>query len=382
MGLRELLEQYALPLASFVAVLVVLAIARRRRQARRRRAAERPGGPGVALALALDGDLERSRILLERRLRLGGAAGLDALVGLMAVLRAQGDHARARAVLDRLSKRQSAPWLDAMRVRLALDEGRIAEACAVVESGRPVPVETAVAALARAGRWADALRRYRAAVPRRQRTAAMEAALAAGCAACFADRGQQRSARRALKRALALDPEGLLPMYVAARLHPKPADRHRFAERLARQMPTDGPVRHERDEVRQARQLDADGGREAAMGILRDVLDAEPRAWDARRLYTAWLVESGGADDWRAELAELVDLLAEKAAGPVGARCTDCGLIVAELFAICPRCDALGTADPTGAAGSDRRAEPSAVGTALEALGGPPTDPADGAGLG
>ncbi|MEZ4435538.1 MAG: hypothetical protein R3F65_24305 [bacterium] len=89
---RDLLETYALPIAAFAAAAVLLGawIAARRADRRRARRASSPSGPGAALALALDGDLDHARRILEERVRLGGPERVDALVGLVAVLKAQG----------------------------------------------------------------------------------------------------------------------------------------------------------------------------------------------------------------------------------------------------------------------------------------------------
>lgn len=158
---RDLLETYALPLASFATVcgLFVVWLVARRRERRRPRVRRSPTGPGAALALALDGDLGRARDILTEAVRGGGPEAIDALVGLVAVLRAEGDLGRARTMLDRLAARQGpTPWLDAMRLRIALDDGRLDDACRLVDAGTEVPLEMAIAALARGGRWADALR--------------------------------------------------------------------------------------------------------------------------------------------------------------------------------------------------------------------------------
>lgn len=370
---RALLETYALPIASFGAVsaLLVAWLVARRAERRRARRVRSPSGPGVALALALDGDLDEAKRVLAGRVRAGGADAVDALVGLVAVLKARGESQKARALLDRLAARSAgpAPWLDAMRLRLALDAGRLDDACRLVDGRPDVPMEMALAALCRAGRWADALRRYRTGVSRRQRDPHIEAALAAGCAAELERAGHGRSARRAIKRALALDPQGVLPLAVAASLHPRDADRHRFARLLGERLPghraAEAPVR---DDVREALRLDAAGRREEALGRLRDLLEAEPRAWDVRRLYARWIVESGGPDDWRVELAEIVGLLAADD-GPPPVECVACGFVAADAFAICPRCDAIGSIRAVERRGDEPpRGTPSAAGTSLSHL--------------
>lgn len=370
MSPRDLLESYALPLASFatVALLFVVWVANRRRERRRARSAASPTGPGVALALALDGDLAEARDILARRVRSGGSDGLDALIGLVAVLKAEGDLERARALLDRLAARQaSAPWLHAMRLRLALDAGRLDDACRLVDEGDDVPLEMALAALGRAGRWSDALRHYRGAVPRRQRDPATEAALAAGCASELQREGQSRSARRALRRALALDPDGVLPLAIAADLHPRDAERHRFARMLAEHLPGRAPVVPEA--VREARRRYAEGAHEAALGIVRDHLEVAPRDWVVRRLYARWIVERGAPDDWRAELAEIVGLLTADDAEPLPVECGRCGHTEREPFAICPRCDALGSIRAVARRRDDPgRGVPSSAGAALTEL--------------
>lgn len=350
MSLRDLLETYALPLLALGAAVFALAVwMRRRRRERERQAAYRPPeGPGTALALALDGDLDGARRVLEATLKVTGPSAADLVVGLVAILKAQGHIARARALLDRLARPGAPAWLTAVRVRLALDAGALPEAAAMVDAHPSLPVELALAVLCRAGRWSDALRRYRIHVPRRERDGATEGALAAGCAAELARQGQLRSARRALKRALALDPRGALPLMVASRLHPRVAERKRAAERIADRLPginhaTNGPHDEALDAARAA---DAEGERERALGILRDTVEQSPRAWVVRRQYAQWLVESGTADDWRAELAEIVELLVEPASTRRPTRCTACDLIQIEPFAVCPRCDAIGQIEP------------------------------------
>lgn len=371
---RELLESYALPLAAFAVAVVLLGawLASRRAERRRPRRPNSPSGPGAALALALDGDLTRARHILEERVRLGGAERVDALVGLVAVLKAEGRADRARELLDRLAGRIQAPWLDAMRVRLALDAGEVEAAATLVDATPELPLELALAALGRADRWSDALRRYRATLPRRLRDTELEGALAAGCAFELTRAHHTRSARRALKRALALDPEGVLPLLVAARLHPKETERHRSARKLAGRLPGFGPspTSNPRVEALQAAvSLDESGEREAALGAVRDILEQTPRAWDVRGVYARWIIESGTPDDWRTELAELVELLAhdDSEASPVA--CRACRYKSNTPFAICPRCDAIGSIELV-----ERRADhapdpgSSAVGTALTEL--------------
>lgn len=349
MSLRDLLETYALPLLAIGAAVLALGVwLRRRRRERERRAAYRPPeGPGTALALALDGDLSGAQRVLEATLRITGPSAADLVVGLVAVLKAQGQTDRARALLDRLALRDAPAWLSAIRVRLALDGGAPSEAAALAD--RPgVPIELALAALCRAGRWSDALRRYRSGVPRRDRSAGTEAALAAGCAVELASVGQDRSARRAVKRALALDPDGALPLMVATRLHPRAAERKRAAERVGRELPgiTEPGSGPEAETIERAQAADADGEREKALGILRDAVEYAPRSWAVRRLYAEWLIESGAPEDWRAELAEIVDLLATPDQAHRPTRCVRCDLVRPEPFAVCPRCDAIGQIEP------------------------------------
>lgn len=370
---RDLLETYALPIAAFAAAVVLLGawIAARRADRRRARRASSPSGPGAALALALDGDLDHARRILEERVRLGGPERVDALVGLVAVLKAQGRAPRARELVDQLAGRVQAPWLDALRVRLALDAGDVTAAAALVDERHELPIELALAALARADRWSDALRRYRATHSRRARDPALEAALAAGCAFELTRAHHTRSARRALKRALALDPDGVLPLVVAARLHPKETERHRSARKLAGRLPGFGPspaANPRAEALAAALSLDESGQREAALGAVRDLLERHPRAWDARAVYTRWIIQSGTPEDWRHELAELVDLLTDDGAAPPVA-CRACGYTTPTPFAICPRCDAIGSVELVERRG-DHAPDPgsSAVGTALSEL--------------
>lgn len=378
---RDLLEAYALPLAAFGAAVAMLIawLAARRAERRRPRRPPSPSGPGAALALALDGDLTAARRVLEDRVRFPGPERIDALVGLIAVLKAQGELGRARELLEHLAGRVRAPWLDAMRVRLALDAGEVAAAAALVDESDDLPLELALAALCRADRWADALRRYRTALHRRQRDPTLEGALAAGCAFELTRVEHHRNARRALKRALALDPDGVLPLVVAAHLHPKASERHRCAHKLAGRLPgyEPSPAGDPHLEALQtALSLDESGAREAALGALRDMLEDDPRAWDVRVVYTRWIIESGTPDDWRTELAELVGLLAAEAAAPQPVACGACHYVTATPFAICPRCDAIGSIELI-----ERRRDPavpapvSAVGTALAELLATPGEP-------
>ncbi len=208
---------------------VALAWGRRRRASRR---APVPSGGGAALTLALDGDLDGARTLLEEAVRSGGPGRDDALLGLVAVLREQGAVERAENLLDVLARRGGTRWLGSARVRLALDRGDV-EAAAEAAIASELPLTHQLAALLRAGRAADALRCYASAVARKARDPEMLAALEAAGAAEAWRQGRHRGARRRLKRAAQAAPENLLVMAVSAMLHPKAAERTRFEARLA-----------------------------------------------------------------------------------------------------------------------------------------------------
>lgn len=354
------------------------------RKQRRLGARQRPPtGVGAALALALEGDLAEARNMLQHLIRAGGVHRADAIVGLVAVLRASGETERAEALVERLVRACDEPWVHALRVRLALDAGHLQRAAARAEAPG-VPTDLAVAALARAGKWDAAWRRYRSDVGRKTRAPSIESTLLAGRAAAAARSGDLRSARRDLKRALAADEQGVAALAVGARLHAKPAERARLAARLdallsgradAGETSGGGTSISSADEVEglleRARQRFEAGEREVALGMVRDHLDRHPDAWSARRQYAQWMLDHGEPADWRAELAELLHLLPEaEEADAAACRCTACGFVAGQPLFVCPRCDALGTLRPDG---DDRRLDavpPSEAGARLDELVG------------
>lgn len=353
----------------------------RRRRGRRQRQGAAPTGVGAALAHALEGDLDTARAMLERLVRHGGAQRADAIVALVAVLRAQGDAPRAEALVERLGRVSSASWIEALRVRVALDGGHLERAARLVERGAAVPVDLAVAALCRSGQWGHAARVYRERTPKRERDLEIEGALLAGEAAAAARAGDLRAAQKTLKRALGVAPDAFLVVAVASVLHPKPTERARFARALESYLrPGDGespagaPGISSADEVEgllsAARARFEAGEREVALGILRDHLDKAPRAWLVRRQYAQWMLAHGGPADWRTELAEVLTFLpGERVRPTVRFECRACGYEGREEFFVCPRCDAIGrlAARPEHP-GSARSAVPSEAGARLDDL--------------
>ena len=206
---------------------------------RRRRASQQaqPRGLGAALAYCLDGDLVEARTILESRIRQREGDLMDTVVGLIAVLRTQGELQRARGILDQLQARGTGPWVDVLRIRLELDAGETEVAADHALACRHAPLELAIAALARDGRWPDALKVYRHRTSRKTRSSRIEAELIAGAAAVAFNQGQERAGRRALKKAVSLNQEALLPLIVASRYHPKESERRAFRDRLATRWP-------------------------------------------------------------------------------------------------------------------------------------------------
>ena len=340
---------------------------------RRRPAARVPIGPtgvGAALAHAMDGGLDEARALLTRLVRAGGADRPDAVLGLVAILRAQGDLARAAAIVRGLQAREPAPWLRSLCIRLCLDAGQPERAAAFVDAS--TPDDLALAALCRAGRWSTALARLQAlSAPA---DAATEAGVLAGWAADRLKRGDDRAARKRLKRALALAPESVAVMAVQGRFASRAADRARasaaLAERVGRNLqPEDGIDAPSAELLSRAEILVKEENFEAAMGALRDALDRTPSNTPVRTAYERLILEHGAPEDWRAALAN------RSAQAPMSAQddpplgCVRCALHTDVAVFICPRCDrfdTLGSQIRTGQAG----VRPAVAGCTLDALGG------------
>ncbi|MEZ4470277.1 MAG: hypothetical protein R3F60_05645 [bacterium] len=317
------------------------------RRPRQRAAPQAPSGVGAALAYALDGELGHARQLLEARVRASGGAEADAVLALLAVLRAEGRHARAAALVQALLRRQPTPWLAAAAVKICLDAGLPSRAAALAER-LTVPVDLHVAALVRAGQMGRAGAVLARRGGRKEREPAQLASVLAALALERAREGDERGAKRRLKRALAVAPDAVAVLAVASRLRSREADRARAAARLAERCggtpavvlgieDADGPLPT-------ARRLFAQGATEQALGRLRDHLDAHPADDDARRQYERWLLDAGEPADWRAALAERAERVVEPTliAATVLA-CRHCGLGLPEPVFLCPRCDRFDT---------------------------------------
>ena len=297
---------------------------------------------GAALALALDGDLEAAQAILEGQLRTG-ARDPDLIVGFLALLRSRGELRRAERIADRLARKGQGAWLAALRVRLAMDAGDLPRAAELALEPE-VPAEVAVAALARAHRFDEALALFHRRTPRRERDAAVEATLLAGVAASAASTGGARAARKRLKRGLSVDPEALLVAAVAA-IHGREAEQRRAREVLARRAPRllggiDGGAGTSEVTLR-ARELFASGAREAGLRELRTHLDAAPEDWPVRCEYWRWLLEDAQPSDWRSEIEDLLSIFSPRGAEGQGCQiCGRCGHRAREALFVCPRCDA------------------------------------------
>lgn len=370
----ELLQAYATTPAILVGVSLLVLLALVATMVGRRRTSQRgtraPSGAGVALAHALEGHHERAAEVLETLVRAGGPGRADAVVGLVAVLRAQGSYERATNLVEALAERGGAEWIDAVRVRLALDRGRVERAAELAD--RPgVPVDLALAAYARSGRFDEAVALYHRRVKRKARDAEVEATLVAGQAAAAARRSELRAARKLAKRAVALSGDTLAAAAVGNRLHPKDGERARLRGLLAERTRWAKPHADSGigSEVSVAAAASPEA-REQALAALREHLDVHPGDHEARRLYGEWVLREGGPGDWRSELAEVLENLPEGAEEEEGvAHCGRCGYRAEAVFFVCPRCDAFGSLEMRGkgrlAAGGVQLAE---TGAALAAL--------------
>lgn len=384
-------QQLGLLLAA-LGLLCLLWLLIRIRQARSARQAEwertRPRvGPGVALEQVLDGDLLAARRILEACVRAGGPQRADALRGLIAVLRASGEVEHAAEVVAAAERRGLGPFVEALKVRVALDRGQTGEALAAVDASTGhLPPDLARAVLVRAGRWEEALARYEREVPKAERDPAVMASLLAGCAALYAREGVNRGARKALKRAMELNPTGLLPVVVGAALHGKSAERRRLAREALERTPALAAVGPQwliergvsesgdpSDVVMDAARVRFDAGdHEGALATLREHLDAHPKDLRVRQLYGAWILEHGEPSDWRAELREFLAVAAAEEVEGVGQSiCSWCGFEAKAPFYICPRCDRLGSMSSGGPSEAESEGAPrgpSEIGASLAEL--------------
>lgn len=355
-----------------VSLVVLLALLLTLRGRRRRGPGRHPtpSGAGVALAHALEGDHDKAAAVLEALVRAGGPGRGDAVVGLVAVLRAQGAHERAANLVEALAERGGADWIDAVRVRIALDRGRVARA-AELAVGPGVPIDLALAALTRDRQYQRALDLYRARVKRKDRDVQVEATLVAGLAAAAARAGDVRMARKLARRASGLAADALAVACVGRSLHPKGAERERLAALLADRTRLPKPAAGWR--IESGTSPDDAGtseDREGALAVLRDHLDQQPTDWAARRVYGEWVLREGQPADWRSELAEVLAVLPQSADEEAGvAVCGHCGHSAEEAFFVCPRCDVFGSLEvrPQGRQAA-HEARPSEKGATLAGL--------------
>jgi tetratricopeptide (TPR) repeat protein len=242
------------------------------------------------------------------------------------------------------------PWLTALRVRLALDTGAVDAAIELVEADGAVPSELAVAAFARGGRWRDAHTRYRKDTSRKARREDYEANLLGGLAVELAGAGDDRGARKALKKAQSLDSSALLVALAAERMRLKGEGPEAVGPVRAR-VPwlfpaAGGPIAPDDaaqvvlDEARAQYNL---GQIELALGQLRDALEARPHLHALRMQYADWILDSGEPSDWRAELSEVLEMLHRLEPNRVRPSCGECGFHGIHPFAVCPRCNAVGS---------------------------------------
>ncbi len=298
----------------------------------------------MAAALVLDGDLSAARSIFEERAKKSGLDFVDSVIGLVAVLRAQGELHRAKSLIESLSARKPNLWVDCLLVRLRMDSGDLAGAVELVQSNRKIPADLAVAALARAGAWDDALSVYRSRTSRKVRSTRVEADLMAAAAMVSLREGQGKRARKLFAKAGKLSKESLLAAIGNELAEPQgarllsgedwPWAVHRKAETFE--------IVQSSHSVEAADAIRLTDGPEAALGFLKDHLDEQPGDWPARVRYVEWIL---GRDDpklWRAELKEIMVLLKNEPRLSIKGYCRVCGYGSREALVVCPRCDAVG----------------------------------------
>ena len=330
-----------------VVLLVVMGVLARRRAKAAAVAASRLGA-GSALACVLDGDLDGARRILEGVVRSAAGRTPDAIVGLVSVLRVQSEWGLALELMERLALDHSVPWLTALRVRLALDMGESGRAIELVEGDPSVPTLLAVAAYARAGRWQDAHACYRKRTARKGRDKEAEANLIAGVAMELHRGGDERGAKRALKRAQGLSQSSLLVLMADHALGGTDPDEDAAVRaRLPWLFPADGgliaPDEAAQGTLDTARHAYEAGNVEQALGQLRDALDERPALHVLRAQYADWILDVGAPSDWRTELSEALEMLHRLEPNRVRPCCTACDFRGRFAFAVCPRCNAVGT---------------------------------------
>ncbi|MEZ4464442.1 MAG: hypothetical protein R3F43_08000 [bacterium] len=168
------------------------------RRPRQRAAPQAPSGVGAALAYALDGELGHARQLLEARVRPRAA---PRPMRCWRCSRCCGPRGvtRAAALVQALLRRQH-PWLAAAAVKICLDAGLPSRAAALAER-LTVPVDLHVAALVRAGQMGRAGAVLARRGGRKEREPAQLASVLAALALERAREGDERGAKRRLKRA-------------------------------------------------------------------------------------------------------------------------------------------------------------------------------------
>lgn len=352
-------EELFVPIALGVVVVLLVAVGllSRRRARAAARAASRMG-PGSALAHALDGDLSGARRILEDLVRLPGGRTPDVVVGLVAVLRQQSQWSLASELTERLAAESSVPWLTSIRVQLALDMGDSNRAIELVESDGGVPAPLAIAAYARAGRWGAAYTFYRKHTGRKVRDRETEANLLAGAAMEAKGAGDEKGGRKALKRARGLsETASLVGLAEALFDGPKAIPDPDIKARTPWLFNVEGGLVASGAEARAtldaAREEYAAGESERALGRLRDALEENPALHALRAQYADWILDVGEPSDWRAELSEVLEMLHQREPVRVRPSCTACGFHGEAAFAVCPRCNAIGTVTARVGTGPD-----------------------------
>ncbi len=351
LGLTEAwLQAYGVWVAAAIVtlLLVVWLVVRLRRRAKNRGVVI---GMGHALALALDRDWAAAEDCARRTLSCARSSQneLDALLGLLAILRMRGDFGASIELLRTFEHRLQPAMFSALQVRIALDAGNLERALELV-SKTEVHVELEIAVLCRTGRFGEALDRYFERVPRRQRSPKTEATLRALYALALSRGGEQEKAQKEIARALGEG--GDVVSAAGALLHAKAAEREQLAKSFETHFPgllSDVlPLQPaEKSEVlKKALQLNEAGSREEALAVLREHLNAAPCDWAVRRQYDLWLCENSQSEELHSELSELIPLFPKNKPATVACSCSSCGFTSAHLFFICPRCDALGQIAP------------------------------------
>lgn len=340
--------------------LLLLAWVIQKLRSRAERIQAAPEEIGFALAKALGGDLSGARRILELKTSANNHEFTSAVVGLVAVLRAQGEYQRARTLLDQLGRKTNRVWVDELKVQLCLDSNDLAGALDLLETLDDLPVELYVATLARMGHWDKALEMYRAKTTRRGRLAESEANLLAGAATQLYIQGDEKRPYKMLNRAVTLAPDAFMVSLATEAWgdgHPKPirsALRKVFARKKSGERDATASGIESSDLVFNARAAWEKGDKGQALGSLRNHLDTNPGDWFVRAQYLEYILERDEPKDWRAELAELVDLLKIEKKVSIKGYCQSCSTEVREPVTVCPNCNAIGTFSMTKAGGGEQ----------------------------